>query len=116
MGGPQSADKKFVWARGPQNWNPEVFDQTRCSRILRVEVALNNRELVKGEKSVRANDNIKMKEMKGAFSLNKLLVGTVRPPDLSKLIHLEAFSCKSVGPCLQEIPSEGLGEEWKGTN
>ena len=28
VGGPQSADKKFVRARGPQNWNPEVFDQT----------------------------------------------------------------------------------------
>ena len=56
-----------------------------CSRILRVEFALNNRELVKAEvfreKSVRANGPIKMKEMKGAFSLNNLLVGTVRPPE-----------------------------------
>ena len=49
MGGPQSADKKSVRARGPQNWKPEVFDQTRCSRILRVEFALKNRELVKAE-------------------------------------------------------------------
>ena len=32
-----------------QNWNPEVFDQTRRSRILHVEFALNNRELVKEE-------------------------------------------------------------------
>ena len=49
LGGPQSADKKFVRARGPKNWNSEVFDQTRCSRILHVEFALNNRELVKAE-------------------------------------------------------------------
>ena len=49
MGRPHSADKKFVRARGPQNWNPEVFDQTRCSRILHVEFPLNNRELVKAE-------------------------------------------------------------------
>ena len=49
MGRPHSADKKFVRARGPQSWNPEVFDQTRCSRILHVEFPLNNRELVKAE-------------------------------------------------------------------
>ena len=49
LGRPHSADKKFVRARGPQNWNPEVFDQTRCSRILHVEFPLNNRELVKAE-------------------------------------------------------------------
>ena len=49
MGRPHSADKKFVRARGPKNWNPEVFDQTRCSRILHVEFPLNNRELVKAE-------------------------------------------------------------------
>ena len=34
VGSPQSADKKFVRARGPQNWNPGVFDQTMCSRTL----------------------------------------------------------------------------------
>ena len=34
LGRPHSGDKKFVRARGPQNWNPEVFEQTRCSRIL----------------------------------------------------------------------------------
>ena len=49
MGTPHSADKKFVRARGPQNWNPEVFEQTRCSRILHVEFPQNNRELVKAE-------------------------------------------------------------------
>ena len=49
LGRPQSADKKFVRARGPQNRNPEVFNQTGCSRILHVEFALNNRELVKAE-------------------------------------------------------------------
>ena len=32
VGRPQSADKMFVRARDPRNWNPEVFDQTRCSR------------------------------------------------------------------------------------
>ena len=47
LGRPYSADKKFVRARGPQNWNPEVFEQTRCSRILHVEFPQNNRELVK---------------------------------------------------------------------
>ena len=49
VGRPHSADKKFVRARGPQNWNPEVFEQTRCSRILHVEFPQNNRELVKAE-------------------------------------------------------------------
>ena len=49
LGRPHSADKKFVRARGPQNRNREVFDQTRCSRILHVEFPLNNRELVKAE-------------------------------------------------------------------
>ena len=85
VGRPQSADKMFVRARGPQNWNPEVFDQTRCSRTLQVELALNNRELVKAEvfdkKSVRANGPIEMKRMKGAFSLNCDVIGTLRPPD-----------------------------------
>ena len=45
----QSADKKFVQARDPENWKPEVFDQTSCSKNLLVEFALNNRELVKAE-------------------------------------------------------------------
>ena len=49
MGRPQSADKKFVRARGPQNWNPEVCDQTRCWRTLHVEFALNNGEVVEAE-------------------------------------------------------------------
>ena len=49
VGRPHSADKKFVRARGPQDWNPEVFEQTRCSRILHVEFPQNNRELVKPE-------------------------------------------------------------------
>ena len=49
VGRPQSADKKFVRARGPQNRNTEVFDQTRFSRTLRAEFALNDGELVKAE-------------------------------------------------------------------
>ena len=52
MGRPHSADKKFVRARGLQNWNPEVFNQTRCSRILYVEFPLNNSKLVKAEVEV----------------------------------------------------------------
>ena len=62
MGGPQSADKKSVRAAGPRDWNPDVFDQARCSRILRAEFALNNRGMGQGrsvrEKSVRANGPI----------------------------------------------------------
>ena len=50
VGRPPSAEKKFVQARGPQDWNPEVFDQTRCSRTsLHVEFDMNNREMVKAE-------------------------------------------------------------------
>ena len=50
LGRPHSAAQcKFVRARGPQHWNPEVFEQTRCSRILHVEFPQNNRELVKAE-------------------------------------------------------------------
>ena len=65
---------------------PEIGTQ-KCStkqgvrEPLHVEFALNNRELVIRGKSVRANGPIKMKKMKGAFFLNNLLVGTVRPPD-----------------------------------
>ena len=85
MGRPHSADKKFVRARGPQNWNPEVFDQTRCSRILHVEFPLNNRELVKAEvfekRVFEQTTPIQIEKMKGAFSLNNPLVGTARPPD-----------------------------------
>ena len=92
MGRPQSADKKFVRARGPQNWNPESVrpNEVYVREPLHVlGVALNNRELLKAEgvrvKSVRAKGPIKMKKMKGAFSLNNLLVGTVRPPDSDNL-------------------------------
>ena len=49
VGRPHGADKKFVRARGPQNWNPEVFEQTRRSRILHVEFPQNSGELVKAE-------------------------------------------------------------------
>ena len=52
---------------------------------MHVEFALKNREMGQGrsvrEKSVRANAPIKKKKMKGAFSLNNLLVGTVWPPE-----------------------------------
>ena len=77
VGRPHSADKKFVRARGPQNWNPEVFDQTRCSRILHVEFPLNNRELVKAEvfekRVFEQTTPFKSIKVKGAFSLNDLL-------------------------------------------
>ena len=69
--GPQSADKKFVRARGPQNWNPEVFDQARCSRILRVEFALNIRELVKAEvfkkRMFEQTTPLKWRKLRGHF-------------------------------------------------
>ena len=85
LGRPQSADKKFVRARGPRNWNPEAFDQTRCSRIFASRICPEKQRNGQGrsvrEKSVRANDPIKMKKIKGAFSLNNPFVGTVRPPD-----------------------------------
>ena len=52
---------------------------------LQVEFALKKQRIGQGrsvrEKRVRANDPIKMKKIKGAFSLNNLFVGTVRPPD-----------------------------------
>ena len=41
--------KSLFEQEAPQNWNPEVFEQTRCSRILHVEFPQNNRELVKAE-------------------------------------------------------------------
>ena len=86
MGRPQSADQKFVRARGPQNWNPEVFDQTRCSRTFDCRIWPEWQRIGRAgsvrEKSVRANDPTKMKKIKGAFSLNNLLVGTARPPDI----------------------------------
>ena len=52
MGRPQSADKKFVGARGPQNWNPKVFDQTRCSRTFACRICPEQQRIGQG-KSVR---------------------------------------------------------------
>ena len=50
VGRPQSAKQKLVRARGPQNRNPELFNQTSCSRTSEcIEFALNDRELVKTE-------------------------------------------------------------------
>ena len=47
------------------------------------------------EKSVRANGPIKQNKMKGAFSLNNLLVGTVRPPELgSEQKHIKNYPHK----------------------
>ena len=83
---PQSADQKSVRARGPQNWNPEAFDQTRCSRTFECRICLEWQRIGRDgsvrEKNVRANDPIKTNRMKGTFSLNHLLLGTVRPPEL----------------------------------
>ena len=91
MGRPQIADKKLFEQEAPKIGTQKCSTKPRCSRILHVEFALSNRELVKTEvfqeKSVRANDPIKMKEMKGAFSLNNLLLGTVRPPDSDLSIY-----------------------------
>ena len=40
------------------------------------------------EKSVQANGSIKTNKMKGAFSLNNLLPGTVRPPEQGRVTRL----------------------------
>ena len=61
-----------------------MFDQKRCSRILHVELALNNRDLVKAEvfeKRVFEQTAPKKERNEGGMSLNNLLVGTVRPPE-----------------------------------
>ena len=63
----------------PRSVRPkEVFENLAC-RLCHEEQGIGQGRSVR-EKGVRANDPIKMNEMKGAFSLNNLLVGTVRPP------------------------------------
>ena len=68
---PESADKKFVRARGPQNWNPEVFDQTMCSRTFACKICPEWQRICQGrsvrEKSVRANDPLKWRNEGGIF-------------------------------------------------
>ena len=64
---------------------PQIGAQNCSTKRGVREFALNSRELVKAErsfqeKSVRANDPIKWKKIKGAFSLHNLLVGIVLPP------------------------------------
>ena len=64
----------------PRSVRPnEVFENLAC-RICPEYQRIGQGRSVR-EKSVRANDPIKMKEIKGAFSLNSLFVGTVQPPD-----------------------------------
>ena len=68
---------------------PNIVTQkcsTKCGvrEPLHVEFALKNRELVKAE--VFEKRVFEHEEMKGAFSLNNLLVGTLRPPDRHKLV------------------------------
>ena len=58
---------------------------TRCSITFACRICSESLSIGQGrsvrEKSVRANGPIKMKRMKGAFSLNNRLVGAVRPPE-----------------------------------
>ena len=71
VGRPHGADKKFVRARGPQNWNPEVFEKTRCSRILHVEFPQNSRELVRAEvfekRVFEQTTPFKLRKLRGHF-------------------------------------------------
>ena len=60
----------------------EVFENLAC-RICPEQQRIGQGRSVQ-EKSLRANDPIKTKKMKGALSLNNLLVGTVRPPELRR--------------------------------
>ena len=92
MGGPQSTNQKLVRARGPQNRNPAAFDQTRCLRTFASGICpewqIMGQDRSVRQKSVRANDPIRTNKMKGAFSLNSLLLGTVRPPENQNLVDL----------------------------
>ena len=81
----QSAKKKSVRARGPQNCKPDMFDQTRCLRTFECRICPESQRIGQDrcvrEKSVRANGPTKTNKVKGTFSLNNLVVGTVRPPE-----------------------------------
>ena len=119
MGRPHSADKKFVRARGPQNWNPEVFDQTRCSRILHVEFPLNNRELVKAEvfekRVFEQTTPFKLRKWRGHFPWTTALVGTVRPPDQIKVSHLSPDPPIALSSHSQQAGGQGgcRGGRWR---
>ena len=66
MGRPQSADKSLFEQEAPEIGTQKRSTKRGVREPLRVEFALNNGELVKAEvfreKSVRANDPIKMKK------------------------------------------------------
>ena len=65
----------------PRSVRPnEVFENLAC-RIAPEKQRTGQGRSVR-EKSVRANDPIQIKKIKGAFSLNNRLLGTPRPPDL----------------------------------
>ena len=57
----------------------EVFENLACRVAPETQRTGQGRSV--REKSVRANDPIQIKKIKGAFSLNNSLVGTPRPPD-----------------------------------
>ena len=65
----------------PRSVRPNEVFENLASRICPEKQRIGQGRSVR-EKSVRANDPIKMKKIKGAFSLNTLFVGTVRPPEL----------------------------------
>ena len=62
-----------------------MLDQMKCSRTFECGICPEWQRMGQDRsfraKSVRANDPIKPNKMKGAFSLNNLLPGTVRPPE-----------------------------------
>ena len=66
-----------------------MFEQTSCSRTLSGKICTEYQRICQGrsvrEKSFRANGPIQKKKIKGAFSSNSLLVGTVRPPDSNRV-------------------------------
>ena len=71
----------------PRNVRPNEVFENLASRICPEKQRIGQGRSVR-EKSVRANDTIKMKKIKGAFSLNNLFVGTVRPPEKSDALPI----------------------------
>ena len=61
----------------PRSVRPNEVFENLASRICPEKQRIGQGRSVR-EKSVRANDPIKMKKIKGAFSLNNLFVGTAK--------------------------------------
>ena len=86
----------------PRSVRPNEVFENLTSRICPEKQRIGSGGSVR-EKSVRANDPIRMTKIKGAFSLNNLFVGTVRPPE-----HCQVF-CVAVVLVLQGGVSENDG-------